>query len=366
MKIVADENIPFIEHYFANAGELILKPGRDISHADLVLADMLLVRSVTKVNKDLLDHTQVKFVGSTTTGADHIDTAWLDKVGIDWSVAQGCNAIAVVEYVVAVTATLQQMGFLMQEKPRVAVIGVGHIGSMVADELQGLGFDVVLCDPLRLENEPQFKGFTLDEIKDVDLITLHTPLTKTGPYPTYHLIEKEFLQRQKQNCVLLNTSRGSVIDFNDLKIHGEHLIWCLDVWENEPIIDLDVLEQAVIATPHIAGYSLQAKYRGIQMIYDALLKKQLFPFVPVPPKKFPTQDIFFAGAKVDWRDVVLRIYDPFKTTQLMKARLVENLNAFDELRKNFIDRHEFGFVRIEDVSLSLEDKRLLDSLLRAQ
>lgn len=363
MKIVADENIPFIEHYFSGAGELVLKPGREISHADLVDANVLLVRSVTNVNKELLAHTQVKFVGSTTTGADHIDTAWLDKVGIQWAVAHGCNAMAVVEYVIAVIATCQHMGFLMHQQPRVAVIGVGTIGSIVANKLSKLGFEVILCDPIRQAREPDFAGVTLDDIHDVDLVTLHTPLIKTGAHPTHHLINKAFLQRQKQNCVLLNTSRGSVVNFNDLKLYGEHLIWCLDVWENEPLIDFDVLDQAIIATPHIAGYSWQAKYRGIHMIYDFLFKNQLFPLADVVHKKFPTYDVFFAGAKVDWRDVILRIYDPFKTTQIMKARLVENANAFDELRKHFVDRHEFGFVRIEDVSVSVEDKRLLEFLL---
>lgn len=363
MKIVADENIPFVDYYFANAGELLLKPGRDITKSDLVDADLLLVRSVTKVNQDLLAGTLIKFVGSVTTGADHLDTAWLDQAGIQWSVAHGCNAMAVVEYVVSSIATLQHMDFLMQKNPKAAVIGVGHIGQRVATRLKQLGFTVVLCDPIRSQQEPDFSGVSLDEIADVDLITLHTPLTQSGPYPTHHLINKSFLERQKPNTILLNTSRGAVIDFNDLNLYGGHLVWCLDVWENEPLINLEILDQAVLATPHIAGYSAQAKYRGIQMIYDAIHEKKLFSLKDVVPKKFPTHDVFFAGAKVDWREVILRIYDPFETTQVMKNQLVANPNAFDELRKHFVDRYEFGFVRIEDVSLSIDNKSILDNLL---
>ncbi len=144
---------------------------------------------------------------------------------------------------------------------------------------------------------------------------MHTPLIKEGKHPTYHLIDETFLKRQKSGCVLMNTGRGAVIDFNALKKHGQHLLWCLDVWEDEPDVDLEVLKNAYIATPHIAGYSVQAKYRGVEMIYHAAIQQKIIPDDKIISVEFPTKTISFDHASVTWRDVVLKIYDPMQTTQ---------------------------------------------------
>jgi erythronate-4-phosphate dehydrogenase len=149
MKIVADENIPLVEHYFGGSGELLLKPGRSITRDDLFDADILLVRSVTRVNKLLLHDTPVRFVGSTTAGADHMDTEWLDQSGILWNTATACNAMAVAEYVVCVVASLQMQGMLAFSNVRAGVIGVGHVGRLVVEKLRLLGFDAIECDPFR-------------------------------------------------------------------------------------------------------------------------------------------------------------------------------------------------------------------------
>lgn len=365
MKIIADKDIPFVEHYFGSSGDLILTAGRELRRDDLLDADILLVRSITKVNKELLHGTKIKFVASPTTGKDHFDTEWLDQVGIQWSVAPGCNAVAVVEYVICAIAALQKMGYLTQKKPRAGVVGVGKIGSGVAEKLKILGFDVVQCDPLRAQNEKDFLSTPIDEFADLDLITLHTPLTYSGPYPTYHLIEQSFLQRQKKNGILMNTGRGSVINFNDLKIFGEKLLWSLDVWENEPWIDFEVLDRAVIATPHIAGYTIQSKHRGIEMVHQAAVQKNIIPNTDTDFLKVSKQTLSFAGKHADWRDVVLKIYDPYQTTQSMKEKIIENDGkSFDALRKKFIDqdRYEFNYIYMENVLLSNEDKLLLERL----
>lgn len=344
MKIIADENIPLLGHYFGALGQLILKPGRDIVRNDVLDADILLTRSVTLVNQALLEGTTIKFVGSTTTGLDHIDTVWLNQAGIQWSVATGCNSIAVVEYVMSVIAALQQTHILADNHLRVGVIGVGRIGSEVAIRLKSLGFSVLLCDPFRAANENDFKGVFLEEFSDLDFITLHTPLTYEGTYPTYHMIEKNFLKRQKKNCVLLNTSRGSVIDFSDLKQYGNDLIWCLDVWENEPAIDIDILQRAVIATPHIAGYSIQSKYRGVEMIYDAAIQRGVIPDLHIPRAEYPFTTLSSVNSSTDWRDEMLRLYNPLTTTQKMKDVLLQNPSLFDKLRKELPLRHEMAFV----------------------
>lgn len=365
MRIVADENIPLIAHYFGHSGELILKPGRQITREDLIDADILLVRSVTQVNQDLLNNTNIQFVGSATTGFDHIDTRWLDQAGIRWTVAKGCNATAVVEYVIAVIAALQNQDRLLQPNLRAGVIGAGNIGAAVAEKLKLLGFEVLLCDPPRAETD-HFNSTSLHDFVELDFITLHTPLTFSGAHPTYHLIEKEFLQRQKPGCILLNTGRGAAINFADLKKHGKHLSWCLDVWENEPLIDPDILTASVIATPHIAGYSVQSKYRGTQMIYDAALQQKMIKDKPVLPIPFPTQVISFANRPIHWRDVILQIYNPLDTSKQMKDILLHQPNAFDQLRKNFIERHEFEFVELHDAPLKADDLELLDALSHKQ
>lgn len=362
MKIVADENIPLVDHYFGSLGDLILKPGRAISRNDVLDAEILLVRSVTTVDQALLEGTQVKFVGSATTGADHLDTIWLNESGVRWSVAQGCNGIAVVEYVISVIAALQSMNYLKQTNLRAGVIGVGAIGSQVAEKLKALGFAVVLCDPFRLLKERDFNGVFLEDLTDLDFITLHTPLTYEGTYPTYHLIGKDFLKRQKKGCVLLNTGRGPVIHFDELKQYGQELIWCLDVWENEPLIDDDVLQKAIIATPHIAGYSVQSKYRGIEMIYQAAIQQEIITTRNISRCDYPHKMMSFSNKTMDWRDVVLSIYNPLLTTQAMKDSLNKNKNEFDALRKHFPERHEFDFVELQDILLSQQDKDVLDRL----
>ncbi len=356
IKIVADEAIPLVKHYFSDQGDLLLKSGREITHKDVLSADILLIRSVTKVDKNLLQNTKVKFVGSVSAGMDHLDTEWLQQNNINWYAAKGCNATSVVEYVICVIAALQKMGFLTNKKLRAGVVGVGTIGRQVVEKLKILGFDVIQCDPPRAEQEADFRSTSLEDFSELDLITLHTPLTYQGKYATHHLIDKKFLQRQKKNCVLLSAGRGSVINFADLKLYGEHLIWCLDVWENEPLIDCEVLQSAVIATPHIAGHSVQAKQRGVEMVYQKLVDKEKLKV------KFPTKTIALRDKIMDWRDVVLKIYDPTKTTREMKEKLLENESAFDLLRNNFSEKYEFGYVKIENAKLSMQDQEILHQL----
>jgi erythronate-4-phosphate dehydrogenase len=364
MKIVADESIPMVKDYFGHADELVLKPGRTITRDDVLTADILLVRSVTTVDRDLLNGTAVKFVGSATSGFDHLDTDWLDKAGIQWYAAEGCNTVAVVEYVIAAIAAMKKLAMFPDQKLRAAVVGVGKIGSLVAKKLELLGFDVVCCDPLRAESESDFVSTLLDDLSNLDLVTFHTPLTVDGKYPTQHLIKKNFLLRQKKNCVLLNASRGAVIDFSDLEEYGQHLYWCLDVWEHEPHINFEILDLAALATPHIAGYSLQSKQRGIEMVYQAACERKIISKISTADIPFPTQTILFAGAMVDWCDVILKIYDPQKITATMKNNLVENGSTatFDLLRKNFPARYEFAYVTLQDLRIADADKALLKAL----
>lgn len=365
MKIVADAHIPCLENFFSQAGELYLKPGREITAADVRDADMLLVRSITQVNAALLHDTKVKFVGSVTAGADHIDTAWLNQAGIQWAVARGFNAPPVADYVVSVVAALQRQQKLSAYRARVAVIGVGNVGRLVADKLQLLGYEVMLCDPWRGELEKQFPHQPLDTIADVDLISLHVPLVQDGKYPTYHFIDSAFLARQKPNCVLLNAGRGAVIDTAALKTHGDHLQWCFDVWEREPHIDNEVLARTVIGTPHIAGYSAQSKLRGVEMIYDAACDLGVMQRSPKPLLMMPRQTLAFAGTEHHWQDVVLGIFNPTIMSTIMRTLLlpIERHGAlFDDMRNQFTYRHELAYTDVKCNQLLEPDRVILERL----
>lgn len=342
MKIVADEAIPLVDYYFSSVASVILKPGRAIERQDLIDADGLLVRTVTPVNRTLLENTRVKWVGSVMSGMDHLDLTWLKEAGIEVAVAEGCNSTAVVEYFLCLLAAIQREGLLGSKPLRAGVIGVGRIGTKVASKLKKLGMEVIQHDPPRSLQQEDFVSSPLRSFVDLDLITIHTPLAKTGPYPTFHLIDKSFLQQQKKGCVLINTSRGSVINFADLLQFGKHVHWCLDVFENEPNIDLKVLFHSLIATPHIAGHTIQSKYRGIKMIYQAALEKQWIPDKKIKEFPYPTQVINFSEDKMDWQNIALQIYDPKKTSNWMKSEI--NHYSFDYLREHFAVRHEFQFI----------------------
>lgn len=365
MIIVADSHIPYVQHYFSAYGDLRLIAGRAISRADVQAADMLLVRSITQVDEKLLADTPVKFVGSVTAGADHLATEWLDQAGIAWSIARGFNAPPVADYVVSVIAALQKMHMLGKKSRKAVLIGVGQVGSLVAERLALLGFTVTFCDPLRANTQSAFHSTALDEIADADLILLHVPLTQTGEHPTYHFIDKDFLRRQKPGCVLLNASRGAVIHTNDLLQYGKHLYWCLDVWEHEPRIDKALLERTLVATPHIAGYSVQSKIRGIEMIYQSACASKVIEAQVVAPITMPHQELVFTDTDYRWQDIVLGVFNPLVMTAMLRAQLLPAQTTgplFDAMRNQFNHRHEFAFTEMVGASLTGEDARVIEGL----
>lgn len=370
MKIVADSHIPYIREYFNSYGELILKAGRIITSQDVASADILLVRSVTHVDEKLLAGSKVKFVGSVTAGADHLDTKWLDEAGITWCVATGFNAPPVADYVVSIIAGLQRKrilenSFHSKKRLKAAVIGVGNVGRLVVEKLQLLNFDVVLCDPLRAQTERNFVSTGLPVLSDLDFISIHVPLTKGGLHPTYHFINKAFFERQKEGAVLLNASRGAVINTKDMLEYGRHMHWCLDVFEHEPKIDKQVLAHALMATPHIAGYSVQSKIRGIDMIYRLACEKKIIEPKSRSPINMPYQQLSFAGLNHHWQDIVLGVFNPIIITAMMRTLLLDAEDyghLFDEMRNQFNYRHEFNFTQLNDVNVPLDEKVLLKKL----
>ncbi|RUR33515.1 4-phosphoerythronate dehydrogenase PdxB [Vreelandella andesensis] len=284
MKLVVDANIPAAEACFGRAGTLHRLPGRDIRPADVADADALIVRSITQVNQALLAQSAVRFVGTCTIGTDHIDRALLSERGIGFASAPGCNADAVVDYVLSsLLLVSEREGWSLLER-KIGIVGAGNVGSRLQQRLQALDVETLVCDPPRAETERAQKErvaagrasqfVSLDSvIEHCDVVCLHTPLVKEGPHATYQLLNAERINDLSPGTVLLNAGRGDCIDGLALRsrLAGKGDITAiLDVWEDEPEIDAALRDLAAMATPHIAGHSLDGKLRGTWMIQQAL------------------------------------------------------------------------------------------------
>lgn len=351
MKIIVDENIPYGREAFSSLGEVITRPGRAISPEDVGDADLLLVRSITKVNAALLEGSAVRFVATATIGEDHIDKAWLAAKGIGFSSAPGCNANSVGEYIVAALLHLAGKHGLTLEGMSLGVVGFGNVGSNVARKAAALGMTVVLNDPPLAEATSGAKYRPLDEILACDFITTHVPLTKAGPYRTVHLVDAEFLSRMKPGSFLLNTARGPVCDNGALLdcLNSGHLRGAiLDVWEGEPEVRLDVLDAVDIATPHIAGYSFDGKVNGTRQIYEAACKHLGVPAdwsvdALLPEPEHP--EVHLEGQPGDLKRVVDTVYPLLEDDARMRAIKAQPPEAraayFDMLRKTYPRRREF-------------------------
>ena len=352
MKIVADENILFVHEAFEPMGEVISAPAAAIDRTLVADADMLLVRSVTKVDAGLLEGSNVRFVGTATIGVDHIDLGYLDQRGIAFSSAPGSNATSVAEYLVAALFVLQQRHGLQFDGLKLGIVGVGNVGSRVLPRAQALGFDCVLCDPPLADRTGDDKYSPLEAIFACDIITLHVPLMKAPPYPTWHLVDEDFLAEMKPGALLINTSRGAVVDNSALKAaleRGELRGAVLDVWEGEPLVDLDLLQRVDIATPHIAGYSLDGKVKGTQQIYEALcthlgVTPQWDPKSVMPHPECPTLTVD-AQTSGSLSGALEAVYDIMRDDGALRAvrEIPENERAsfFQRLRKEYPRRREF-------------------------
>lgn len=342
MKIVADENMPLVEALFSPYGEVVRLPGRTMTAEQLRDADVLLVRSVTNVNEALLTGTKVKFVGSATIGVDHVDQAYLQSSGISMANAPGCNAVSVVNYVFA---ALCQLDVNWQGK-QVGIIGCGNVGGALYRQLKSLGVDCRCYDPF-LTNAENTDLTSLDEVLASDIVSMHTPLTRNGDHPTYHMLSASQLQKLKAGAVLINAGRGAAINNADLLQLLEHrtdLRVVLDVWENEPDVHLPLMDKVELATPHIAGYSRQGKINGTSMVRDAFLRWQ---GLAIPESKGSESFSSLSASSVP--QAISSAYDIAADNQRMRTALAESdkpAEAFDRLRKNYPERNEFSCYQV--------------------
>lgn len=368
MLIVADENIPLVDAFFAEFGEIRRLPGRQITRADVHDADVLLVRSVTKVDRDLLEGSAVRFVGTCTIGTDHLALDYFHQEGIQWSSAPGCNARGVVDYVLGSLLTLAEIEGADLNQRTYGVVGAGEVGGRLVNVLKGLGFNVLVCDPPRQAAEGGDYVSLEQIIERCDVISLHTPLDKSAENATWHLLDQQRLNQLKHGTWLINASRGPVIDNNALRevlTQREDLQAVLDVWEAEPQVDVELADLCVLATPHIAGYSLDGKQRGTAQIYQAfcdfLGQEAVIKLADLLPAPWLAKVELSADSAPAWAlAMVCRgVYDPRRDDADFRRSLVgtvqEQKLAFDALRKHYPIRREIeGLqVRIEGESRGL-------------
>lgn len=331
LHFVVEENIPYIAGVLEPYGTVEYLPSLAITHSVAKGADALLVRTRTRCDEKLLHDTPVRLVATATIGTDHIDKEWCLANGVSVANAPGCNAPAVAQYVLSAVANLINRHI---SEYRIGIVGVGHVGSIVERWARSLGMKVMLCDPPRQRAEGGDQWHTLEQIAEqCDIITFHTPLTKTGEDATYHLADARFFDSCRRAPIFINAARGPVVDTPALidairagKVH--HVV--VDTWEGEPRISHELLSLCDIATPHIAGYSLHGKMRATRMVLDAVSQTFGLPHIT-----FPGEHPMPVAPRVNV-PTLLQTYNPFQDDFLLR----QTPEDFEELRDNYPLRPE--------------------------
>ncbi len=338
MKVIVDNKIPYINKAIEKiADKVIYASGKDFTPELVHDADALIIRTRTQCNKHLLEGSKVRFIATATIGYDHIDTAYCHEAGIEWKNAPGCNAASVAQYIESVLLILQKERNINLRSSTIGIIGVGNVGSKIEMVARKLGMRILKNDLPREKQEGK-EGFTDLEViaKECDIITFHTPLHPEGEYKTFHLANKMFFQSLKRKPVIINTSRGEVIETQALlDALNEEMITeaIIDVWEKEPQINLELLKKVFIGTPHIAGYSADGKANATQMALEALCAH--FNIIPnfkiLPPE--PDKKIIHTYNRTE---ALLQIYNPIRDNNALK----KNPELFEQLRGDYPLRRE--------------------------
>ncbi len=357
MKVVADNKIPYLTGVLEPFVDVVYLPGDQITKEHLMDADALLIRTRTKCNKELLNGTPVKFIATATIGFDHIDTDWCKQSGIFWTNAPGCNSGSVYQYMASVLVTMANRHEFNFADRSLGVIGVGNVGKKIVKLGEWLGMRVLLNDPPRSRGNGACGFVSLEGIiRECDIITCHVPLITDGPDKTSHLIDERILRKLHSNTILINSSRGEVVDNMALKtILAEKKITgaVLDVWENEPKIDPELMKLLDAATPHIAGYSADGKANGTTMSVQALSKFFKLPLnrwfaedIPLPEKDHFTFDCKGKTAQEVISEAILSTYHVMDDD----ARLRSSPSSFEKQRENYPLRREFNAfcIRLEN------------------
>lgn len=338
MKVIVDNKIPFISEAIEKiADKVVYLPGKDFTPESVKDADALIIRTRTHCNRELLQGSSVRFIATATIGFDHIDTEYCQEAGITWTNAPGCNSSSVAQYVQSSLLLLQQLKGRNLSELTMGVIGVGNVGSKVVKVAQEMGMHVLQNDLPREDKEGKADFSSLQTLaEECDILTFHVPLYKEGKYKTFHLGDDTFFQSLKRCPAIINTSRGEVIETNALLSALEKGVISdaiIDVWENEPDINLTLLNKVFIGTPHIAGYSADGKANATRMSLDALCcffniraDYQITPPQPENPEITATNTM----------EAYLQMYDPQRDSEALKT----HPELFEKLRGDYPLRRE--------------------------
>ena len=319
-QVVIDKGIPFLEGVFPPEIEVLHLSPEDITPEAVRYADALFVRTRTRINKELLHGSNIRFVATATIGFDHIDQDYCREAGIHWVSCPGCNAQAVCDYVEEAIASSPHR--LIASSPiTVGIVGYGHVGKLVAQMAERKGYKVLLSDP------PLGIGLPLEQLAPLcDIITFHTPLTREGEYPTYHLCDANILRLCKPGTLIINAARGGIIDeqallscLNPLPFRdGMGVGTAIDCWENEPNLNQDLLKHVDLASFHIAGYSIQGKMNASEMCLRAFCEFFSLPILSINKKVVPLQ----GDSEPGW-------------LKRISAQLKASPEHFEQLRKQY-------------------------------
>lgn len=370
MKIVCDDKIPFLRGVFEPYAEVVYLPGKDTDAETVKDADAIITRTRTACGKHLLEGSGVKIIATATIGYDHIDTRWCDAHEVAWTNAPGCNSGSVMQYIVSVLCVLAERFSLRFEDLTLGVVGVGNVGSKVVSAARALGMNVLQCDPPRARREGPGEFVSLDEIiRKADIITCHVPLIENGPDKTRHLFDAGRIALLRENQILINSSRGAVIEGDALKDSlkaGALKAAVLDVWESEPQVDRELLGLLAIATPHIAGYSADGKANGTAASVQAVAKFFGLPLEGWRPEGIPAPrqalEIGIDAAGKTFRQViceaVLHSYDVREDDRSLR----KNPELFEKLRGDYPVRREFGCFSVKLQNGSTKEEEALAAL----
>ena len=363
MKIVADDKIPFLKGVLEPFAEVLYLPGDKINSRQIKSADILLTRSITTCNRELLQGSAIQIIATATIGTDHIDLGYCAGAGIRVYHAKGCNAPAVEQYITTVLLALAGDQEFPLEGKTLGIIGVGSVGSRVHRAAEALGLRVLLNDPPRAAIEGRDGFVSLGKIKEeADFVSLHVPLTKTGEYPTYHLADEGFFRGFKKPICFINSSRGDVVDEDALLSaiqSGDVKRAVLDVFEHEPQIDKILLTKLFLATPHIAGYSLQGKARGTAMIVQALSRQLGWKLDNWTPETKEPRSIELDCGKMSKQKALQEIFNKVYPIREDDRLLKDNPENFEELRRDYHLRNDNAAIHLKVVNAG---QSLLDSL----
>lgn len=369
MKIIIDDKIPYIRGAFEAVAEVIYLPGPKTTANIVRDADAIITRTRTICNEKLLAGSTVKFIATATIGYDHIDTDYCDRAAIKWTNAPGCNSKSVEQYIASALMVLAEEKRLNLNELTIGVVGVGNVGSKVARVCELLGMKVLLNDPPRERIEGSAQFVSMEQIKsEADIITLHVPLNIKGDDATYHLADDSFFKSLKKKPVLINSCRGEVVRTESVKlalIKGEIADFMCDCWENEPDIDLELLEMTHLATPHIAGYSKDGKATGTLMSVQAVsnffnlgldnwrpegIELPAQPVIQIDGKGLTEQQIISKA--------ILHTYDIRNDDALFRSKPAD----FEKQRGDYPTRREFPAYTIEAASVSQETMQKLKKM----